>query len=321
MDDQVVVVDYDDNGMPLSKGVKLTATSVMKAATAVSGGGGGGSGANTQGAARYIEPKTVALSKLNSKIDLDRVSGTVKTSVRVAEGAIDKNRIRTKEKADRATTEQVLDPRTRMILFKMLNRELLTEIHGCVSTGKEANVYHAISKAYGEVAVKVYKTSILVFKDRDRYVTGEHRFRHGYCKSNPRKMVKLWAEKEMRNLKRLETAGIPCPKPLALRMHVLLMSFIGKDGWGAPRLKDAELSDVRLRECYVQCVKLMRIMFQVCKLVHADLSEYNILYFNKSLYFIDVSQSVEHEHPQAFEFLKMDCTNITRYFQSQVSMS
>ena len=89
-----------------------------------------------------------------------------------------------------------------MILFKMLNRELLTEIHGCVSTGKEANVYHALSKAHGSVAVKVYKTSILVFKDRDRYVTGEHRFRHGYAKSNPRKMVKLWAEKEMRNLKR-----------------------------------------------------------------------------------------------------------------------
>jgi RIO kinase 1 len=33
-------------------------------------------------------------------------------------------------------------------------------------------------------------------------VSGEYRFRHGYCKSNPRKMVKVWAEKEMRNLKR-----------------------------------------------------------------------------------------------------------------------
>jgi hypothetical protein len=42
---------------------------------------------------------------------------------------------------DRATTEQVMDPRTRLILFKMLARGLLEEIHGCVSTGKEANVY------------------------------------------------------------------------------------------------------------------------------------------------------------------------------------
>lgn len=54
----------------------------------------------------------------------------------------------------------------------------------------------------GGLAIKVYKTSILVFKDRDKYVTGEYRFRHGYSKSNPRKMVKLWVEKEMRNLKR-----------------------------------------------------------------------------------------------------------------------
>jgi len=45
-------------------------------------------------------------------------------------------------------------------------------------------------------------------------------------------MVKVWAEKEMRNLKRLWNAGIPCPEPLMLRMHVLLMSFIGdKNGW------------------------------------------------------------------------------------------
>ena len=42
-----------------------------------------------------------------------------------------------------------------------------------------------------------------------RYVTGEFRFRHGYSKHNPRKMVRMWAEKEMRNLIRLETAGIP----------------------------------------------------------------------------------------------------------------
>lgn len=43
------------------------------------------------------------------------------------------------EKADRATTEQVLDARTRMILFKMLSRNIFTEINGCISTGKEVH--------------------------------------------------------------------------------------------------------------------------------------------------------------------------------------
>ena len=111
-------------------------------------------------------------------------------------------RLRNTEKSDHATTELVLDPRTRLILYKLLNRDFLQEVNGCVSTGKEANVYHAIDGQGGELAVKIFKTSILVFKDRERYVQGEHRFRRGFNKSNPRKMVRMWAEKETRNLKR-----------------------------------------------------------------------------------------------------------------------
>ena len=49
-------------------------------------------------------------------------------------------------------------------------------------SGKEANVYHASTPNGIDRAVKIYKTSILVFKDRDKYVNGEFRFRHGYCK-------------------------------------------------------------------------------------------------------------------------------------------
>jgi RIO kinase 1 len=45
-------------------------------------------------------------------------------------------------------------------------------------------------------------------------------------------MVRLWAEKEMRNLKRLVSAGIPCPEPIEVRENVLVMSFLGsKEGW------------------------------------------------------------------------------------------
>lgn len=97
----------------------------------------------------------------------------------------------------------MLDPRTRVILVKLLNKKIINEINGCLSTGKEANVYHASSTNGKEYAIKIYKTSILVFKDREKYVAGEFRFRRGHCKSNPRKMIKLWAEKEIRNLKRI----------------------------------------------------------------------------------------------------------------------
>ena len=49
-------------------------------------------------------------------------------------------------------------------------------------------------------------------------------------------------------------------------------------------------------------------------LVHGDLSEYNILYYESEVYFIDVSQSVEHDHPASFDFLRKDCENITNWF-------
>lgn len=231
------------------------------------------------------------------------------------------------DRADRATSEQVLDPRTRMILLQMINRDIVSEIHGCLSTGKEANVYHSISSPENDEdgpslhrAIKVYKTSILVFKDREKYVAGEFRFRQGYSKSNNRSMVKLWAEKEMRNLRRIYSAGIPSPEPVHLRLHVLVMGFVGTSkGRPAPRLKDVEFDvpepETRWRTHYMELLGYMRVMYQTCRLVHADLSEYNILYHKEKLYIIDVSQSVEHDHPRSLEFLRMDIKNVSGFFR------
>ncbi|KAL1682383.1 RIO1-domain-containing protein [Schizophyllum commune] len=220
-----------------------------------------------------------------------------------------------KDKSDRATSEQVLDPRTRIILFKMIGRGLIQEVNGCVSTGKEANVYHALTPEGAHLALKIYKTSILVFKDRDKYVSGEYRFRRGYSRHNPRKMVRVWAEKEMRNLKRLVAAGIRCPEPLEVRENVLVMTFVGDaEGWASPRLKDASLPAEACAGLYVELLTVVRTMYQKCRLVHADLSEYNILFHEGHLWIIDVSQSVEHDHPHAFDFLRNDLKNVEEFF-------
>lgn len=82
---------------------------------------------------------------------------------------------KTRDRADRATVEQVLDPRTRLIIFRLVQRGVLETIEGCISTGKEANVYHALDENGQSFAIKIYKTAILTFKDRDRYVSGEFR--------------------------------------------------------------------------------------------------------------------------------------------------
>ncbi|KAK9457633.1 atypical/RIO/RIO1 protein kinase [Dipodascopsis uninucleata] len=255
---------------------------------------------NAKGNKILHDPNAI-LAKYASRIKVDELVPGIKNKLT--------------DKSDRATIEQVLDPRTCKILAKFINRGDLYEINGCISTGKEANVYHALTESGEHRAVKIYKTSILVFKDRDRYVTGEYRFRHGYSKHNPRKMVRLWAEKEMRNLSRIYAAGIPSPKALALKMHVLVMDFIGNsEGWASPRLHDAHLQSEQYVDMYHQLVAYMIIMYQKCRLVHADLSEYNLLYHEGKLYIIDVSQSVEHDHPHSLEFLRMDIKNVTSYF-------
>jgi RIO kinase 1 len=269
----------------------------------------------------YVDDQISSLAKHASKLRLDE-----------KQSGLGASHGRGPDKSERATSEQVLDPRTRMILLQMINRGVVSEVNGVISTGKEANVYHALSipthpggdgppdPVGQEVhrAIKVYKTSILVFKDREKYVTGEFRFRQGYNKSSNRAMVKVWAEKEWRNLKRIYASGIPCPEPVYLRLHVLGMSFIGDSkGVPAPRLKDVEFTEknpqLRWRAVYIELVAYMRILYQVCRLVHADLSEYNVLYHNDRSWIIDVSQSVEHDHPRSLDFLRMDIKNVSDF--------
>ena len=277
-----------------------------------------------------------AKSKLNHYQPNEKVLKKFTGKIYVGQYDMEKSAGKVRDKSDRATVEQVMDPRTRMILFKLLNKGFITEIDGCISTGKEANVYHCLGKPEeesGSMAIKIFKTSILVFKDRDRYVSGEFRFRQGYGKKNPRKMVQTWAEKEMRNLVRIHNAGIPSPRPVLLRSHVLVMEFLGQDGWPAPRLKDANISVSKARELYRQVYRLtgdsllvrqlstfqvllnVRKMYHDCKLVHGDLSEYNMLYHQGEAFIIDVSQSVEHDHPHALEFLRKDLVNVTEFFR------
>jgi hypothetical protein len=122
--------------------------------------------------------------ELGSALEKNLMSGKMNISQRLTNEISNSDSVAGKRGAnytgrdDRATSEQVMDPRTRLMLFKLLNSGFLSEIDGCLSTGKEANVYYAKagSKAssnpnagsFTEYAIKVFKTSILVFKDRDK---------------------------------------------------------------------------------------------------------------------------------------------------------
>ncbi|KNH04287.1 hypothetical protein XU18_0691 [Perkinsela sp. CCAP 1560/4] len=228
------------------------------------------------------------------------------------------------DKKDRATVENVMDPRTRLIIYALVRNGFLEAMHGCVSTGKEANVYHAIRGDNSSAAIKIYRTSVLVFKDRERYVKGDYRFQR-YSKSNPRKMVQKWAEKEARNLRRLESAGIPAPRVFILKQNVLVMSFLGENGWPYSRLSDCtDLKYSHGASLYHKLISLLRRLYKECNLIHGDYSEYNLLVQMPSaesdagstpeIYVIDVSQSIEPDHPNAMEFLRRDIANVDRFF-------
>ncbi|KAL1006428.1 hypothetical protein UPYG_G00072240 [Umbra pygmaea] len=225
------------------------------------------------------------------------------------------------EKKEHSTAEQAVDPRTRLLMYKMVNAGLLENINGCISTGKESVVFHACGGSMEDMAVpdecvlKVFKTTLNEFKNRDRYIKDDYRFKDRYSKLNPRKIIRLWAEKEMHNLCRMKAADIACPDVVALKKHILVMSFIGKDHVPAPKLKDAVLSSDDMKKAYYQVIHMMHQLFTQCNLVHADLSEYNMLWHEGQVWLIDVSQSVEPTHPHGLEFLFRDCQNVSTFFQ------
>nr|XP_042903072.1 serine/threonine-protein kinase RIO3 [Parasteatoda tepidariorum] len=168
-----------------------------------------------------------------------------------------------------------------------------------------------------EFAIKVFKTTLNEFINRDQYIKDDHRFKYRFSKQNPRKVIHMWAEKEMRNLLRMKEANISCPEVIALKKHVLVMTFIGKDMLPAPKLRDVDLPFEDMTIIFEQTVDIMKDMYTKCKLVHADFSEYNLLWYEDKTWVIDVSQAVEITHPRSLEYLLRDCTNISNFFDKK----
>ncbi|XP_029109166.1 serine/threonine-protein kinase RIO3 isoform X2 [Scleropages formosus] len=225
------------------------------------------------------------------------------------------------EKKEHSTAEQAVDPKTRLLMFKMVNAGILENINGCISTGKESVVFHADGGSLednpvpAECVLKVFKTTLNEFRNRDKYIKDDYRFKDRFSKLNPRKIIRMWAEKEMHNLSRMKKAGIPCPEVIILKKHILVMSFIGQDHVPAPKLKEVKLGTEDMMGAYYQVLNLMQQLYQECNLVHADLSEYNMLWHDGKVWLIDVSQSVEPTHPHGLEFLFRDCKNVSTFFQ------
>ena len=110
-------------------------------------------GSSSSAKVTKFQPTEKVFTKFVGKINIDKyqgpkVSDQAQNKVLAQNRKEDKERFRVKDKSDRATIEQVMDPRTRMILFKLLNRGFISEINGCISTGVAISVVEFSRKGY-----------------------------------------------------------------------------------------------------------------------------------------------------------------------------
>ena len=92
------------------------------------------------------------------------------------------------------------------------------------------------------------------------------------------------------------------------------MDYIGEDnGSPAKKLKDSVNDFKNPNDELSVTLNILRNVSKA-KLVHADLSEYNILYHKNTQYIIDVSQAVSRSHPKAKQYLARDIKNIINFY-------
>ncbi len=212
---------------------------------------------------------------------------------------------------DRKIMQKVFDRPTLMNVYHLFNKGVFRAIGSPVSDGKEARVFSAENDE--KLAVKVYKVEASAFRNILPYVRGDPRFWD--VGRSKRTLINAWVKKEFGNLKRLYEAGVSVPKPYAFRGNVLVMEFIGGDV-PAPQIRDVR--GAATEEVFWQVLGDVRLAYHVAGLVHADLSEYNILWWDGKHVIIDLGQGVDVKHPRALEFLGRDVRNLCNFFGPDV---
>jgi len=229
---------------------------------------------------------------------------------------VDEFRMRLKDSDRKQVFDDVFDTATLMALYDLSKKGYIDSLGGCFSTGKEANLFHALAKKDDilEVAVKIYMISTANFNAMKDYILGDPRFQG--IRHARKDIILAWTKKEFKNLKRAEEAGVRVPKPYITQRNILLMEFIGKDGIPMPQLKDVKLSAQEALHIFNLLIDYMNRLYSRAKLVHADLSEYNILVDmnNMEPVIIDMGQSVLTSHFNAETYLQRDVSNIARFF-------
>jgi RIO kinase 1 len=226
---------------------------------------------------------------------------------------------RKKDKNQKKIYDEVFDHSTLLSIWKLISDNVIETIDYPVSTGKEGNVFKATGKVMSttkkyvkrNLAVKIYRISNTTFRHIQKYISHDSRFIG--IKKNRAKVIYAWAQREYSNLSKLYDANISVPKPITYLRNILVMDYIGDDFAPAPELRFVKLSTPE--RMFNTIMRMVKKSYRKAKIVHTDLSEYNILVWRNKPVFIDVAQGIGVQHPRATEMLTRDVENIVRYFR------
>lgn len=225
--------------------------------------------------------------------------------------ALEEMGVRIKDANQFKVSDDVFDDVTLLALYKLVHKKWISVVGGPISTGKEANVYYA-EKEGTPIAIKIYRIRTANFNTMGEYIRGDRRFSN--VKKNRKDLIFAWTKKEFSNLSRAREAGIPVPEPLVWDRNILVMSFIGEGERPYPQLRSVKLKEPQA--VYDEITGFIATLYSKAELIHADLSEFNILYGDQP-YLIDMGQSVTRDHPRALAFLMRDIKNINRFFKNR----
>jgi len=188
----------------------------------------------------------------------------------------------------------------------LVKAEVLEAFGKPLGVGKEADVYNALTPNNQQVAVKFHRlgrTSFRQTKRKRTYIAERQHISWLY-------QSRLAAQKEYEALKLVYPHDIAVPKPIQQNRHVVVMGMIE----GAELTHHTQPS--KPQNLLNEILLNIRKTYQEVGVIHADLSEFNIIVKpDEHILIIDWPQYVKRDHPNANQLLKRDVKNVVHFFQ------
>ena len=189
-------------------------------------------------------------------------------------------------------------------------------------SGKEAMVFIVrcgedvrCAKVYKEANKRSFRQAVDYTENRKTKNSRRARAMEKRTRYGRKAREEAWQSAEVDALYRLAAAGVRVPTPYNFHEGVLLMELVtGADGEPAPRLNDVEFTAEDARTFHHTL--MLQVVRMLCAgVIHADLSEFNVLVGSEGPVIIDLPQAVDAAgNNHAKSMLERDVLNLTTYF-------